>query len=73
MEKYTLEEIYKIAGDDLTNLMKSLNENSDDELIVWFYSPNKALDNKTPYDMAKENPSKLEKKLKDILYAGQGS
>ncbi|MFH1455335.1 MAG: hypothetical protein ABIF40_00095 [archaeon] len=68
---YTIEDIYKVAGEDLTRKMLGLIDNEED-LISWFYSPNKFFDKKSPYDVLQEDPSKLEKVIMDILTAAQG-
>jgi len=60
-----------VAGEDLTRKMLGLIDNEED-LISWFYSPNKFFDKKSPYDVLQEDPSKLEKVIMDILTAAQG-
>jgi len=70
-KEYTLTDIYEIAGNDLTEKMLAVIDDEKD-LISWFYTPNKFFDQKSPYDMVKEDPSKLEKAIMDILTAAHG-
>lgn len=68
-----LEDIKQVAGEDLTN--KLLDLISEKALINWFYKPNSEYENKSPYDICKEN-GQLREKLEDeinSLYLGQSS
>lgn len=69
--QYTLEDIYEVAGDNLTKNMLAV-VGDDDALISWFYTPNEFFHKKSPYEILKEDPSKLENAIMDVLTAAQG-
>ncbi len=70
---YTLHDVYKVAGEKITKLIITLTDkNKVSEVPNWFYTPNKGLNGKSPFEICKENPVRLETKLMDILTAAQG-
>ena len=70
-DQYTLEDIYDVAGTNLTEKMLAVV--GDDALLSWFYKPNEFFHQKSPYEVIKEDPSKLEKAIMDVLTAAQGA
>jgi len=70
--QHTLKDVYKIAGKDLTDKMLAVATKKDN-LVKWFYKPNKFLKNKSPYEICREGKqSELEKAIMDVLTAAQG-
>ena len=70
--KYTVDNIYEIAGKELTTAMLAVI-GTEEDLIKWFYEPNKFYKNKSPYELCIEGEiSRLEKTIMDILTAAHG-
>jgi len=71
--KYTIEDVYKVAGEDLTEKMLALLDNNKEDLVTLFYEPNRALKGKSPYNFCLEGKhDELDRILMDILTAAQG-
>lgn len=66
----TLDDIYKIVGNDLADKLVVVVGKED--IVEWFYEPNKALDGKSPRESHMKDPHKLERVLMDILMGAQG-
>ena len=73
-DKYTIDDVYKIAGKDLTDLIIAVTDKDKVHMIPsWFYQSRSALGGKSPCEICNEgHPEKLEKMLMDILTAAQG-
>lgn len=69
--KPTLDDVYESAGKNLTDKMIAIT--GEKNIVEWFYEPNKAFDDKSPYDLCNEgNSNELERVVMDILTAAQG-
>jgi uncharacterized protein (DUF2384 family) len=59
---YSIDDLYKVAGADLTQKVLDLFEGNEASSIRWFYNPNRALGYKTPYSVCQEgNPGEVER------------
>ncbi|MBR9683283.1 DUF2384 domain-containing protein [Candidatus Woesearchaeota archaeon] len=81
MDDPRLKEIYKVANQELMLPGENVKTLADlaaavvgkENLVDFFYQPNKALNDKTPYELCKEGKSDLlELKLMDILTSAHG-
>jgi len=75
---YTIDDVYRIAGKELVAKLRGIiddKKNTDENIVEWFYKPNKFFENKSPFEICKEpeGRSRLEKAIMDILNAAQGS
>ena len=70
--EYTLDNVYESAGKELTD--KILSVVGKENIVNFFYEPNKAFEGKSPHDLCKEgNSNKLNEVMMDILTAAHGS
>jgi hypothetical protein len=69
--KYTIKDVYNSAGEELTN--KILAVVGEENVVEWFYKPNKKFQDKSPHNLCEEkNSATLDKVMMDILTAAQG-
>ena len=65
-EVIKIQEMYKVAGRDLVNRMMQALE-KEENCTKWFYSPDVALGNKSPYKLCKEGKKSELYKLLDLI------
>ena len=69
--KYTLDDLYIVLGEDLTDKMVAVV--GKENVAEWFYQPNKVFKDKSPNDLWVEGDSReLERVLTDIITAAHG-
>ncbi|MBU0470260.1 MAG: hypothetical protein KKA62_05870 [Nanoarchaeota archaeon] len=69
--EYTLDDIYESAGEELTDKMLAVV--GKENILEWFYKPNKVFKGKSPDDLCKEGDySTLNTVIMDILTAAHG-
>ena len=64
-KKYSIEEIYKVAGTELTD--KFRGNLTDGEVERWFSTPNRQLDEKIPYEIFLKQEQKYMGRIEDII------
>ena len=72
-QKQTLQEVYKIAGENLSKVLDAYFPKDKEELVNWFYDPNNEALGKSPHDFCKEgNGYRLECILIDLATGNIG-